>query len=101
MDIDVRINGGYFVFRKSIFNFIEENDDLVEKPFERLIARGELLARPHDGFWRACDTLKDVQLLSDMQKSGPAPWEVWQQKIELETPQFNPLPHMAGISPAA
>lgn len=96
-DIDLRINGGYFVFRREIFDFIEEGDDLVERPFERLIAEAKLLARPHDGFWRACDTLKDVQILSDMQQSGSAPWEVWRTNRDIEVSQHP----AAMISPAA
>jgi glucose-1-phosphate cytidylyltransferase len=96
-DIDVRINGGYFVFRREIFDFIEDGDDLVERPFERLIAEARLLAAPHDGFWRACDTLKDVQVLSDMQQNGSAPWEIWRKDDEITVA---PLP-AAMISPAA
>jgi glucose-1-phosphate cytidylyltransferase len=38
------INGGFFVFRKEIFDFIESGDELVEKPFERLIEKEQLLA---------------------------------------------------------
>jgi glucose-1-phosphate cytidylyltransferase len=97
VDIDVRINGGYFVFRREIFDFIEEGDDLVERPFERLIAEARLLARPHDGFWRACDTLKDVQFLSDMQQKGTAPWEIWRKDGDVAAA---PLPPVM-ISPAA
>jgi glucose-1-phosphate cytidylyltransferase len=100
-DIDVRINGGYFVFRREIFSYIEEGDDLVDRPFEQLIAQKKLLARPHDGFWRACDTLKDVQLLSAMQQRGPAPWEVWRQAIEFSIPLCEPLPEVLTMSPAA
>ena len=36
---DVRINGGFFVFRREIFDLIEPGDELVEEPFARLIAR--------------------------------------------------------------
>jgi len=101
MDIDLQINGGYFVFRREIFDYIGDDEDLVEQPFERLIAQGRLLARPHDGFWRACDTLKDVQLLSEMQKNGPAPWEIWRGKVESAVPHLAPLPPVASLSPAA
>jgi len=56
---DIRINGGYFFFRREIFDYIEENEDLIEEPFARLIARRELVAYPYDGFWAPLDTLKD------------------------------------------
>jgi len=85
-DIDVRINGGYFVFRREIFDYIGEGDDLVEQPFSRLIGERRLLAHPYDGFWRACDTLKDVQLLEEAQRGGKAPWEVWRQTMPSPVP---------------
>ena len=77
-DIDARINGGYFVFRTSIFDYIGEGEDLVDQPFQRLIEQRKLMAYDYDGFWRACDTLKDVQELEAVVASdGAAPWEVW------------------------
>jgi len=42
--VDMWINGGYFVFRREIFDYIEEGDDLVEEPFRRLIAENKLMA---------------------------------------------------------
>jgi glucose-1-phosphate cytidylyltransferase len=37
---EIWINGGYFIFRNEIFDFIQEGDELVLQPFERLIAGG-------------------------------------------------------------
>jgi glucose-1-phosphate cytidylyltransferase len=73
----LRINGGFFAFRKEIFQFIREGEDLVFEPFERLIAARELLAYPYDGFWRNMDTFKDQQHLEALLESGAAPWQVW------------------------
>src|SRR5579859_166759 len=76
--MDARINGGYFVFRKSIFDYIGAGEDLVEEPFRRLIDQHRLMAYDYDGFWRACDTLKDVQELEALiDHNGAAPWEIW------------------------
>ena len=50
---DVRINGGFFVFRREILDLIEPGDELVEETFARLIARRELVAYPYDGFFGA------------------------------------------------
>jgi glucose-1-phosphate cytidylyltransferase len=36
-DSPLRINGGYFIFRQDIFDYIGEGEELVEKPFERLV----------------------------------------------------------------
>jgi glucose-1-phosphate cytidylyltransferase len=71
------INGGYFIFRKEIFNYIRDGEELVEEPFRRLIEEGKLAGYRHDGFWMPMDTFKDKQLLEDMYSRGVAPWEVW------------------------
>ena len=41
---DVRINGGFFIFRREILDWIEPGDELVEETFARLIPRGEVIA---------------------------------------------------------
>jgi glucose-1-phosphate cytidylyltransferase len=76
---DLWINGGHFIFRREIFDYIEPGEDLIDKPFRRLIEDGQLLAYKHDGFWAPLDTLKDLQLLETQYESGRPPWAVWQQ----------------------
>ncbi len=76
-DSAVRINGGFFAFRREIFDALWPGEDLVAEPFQRLIAKGELLAYPFDGFWRNMDTFKDKQDLDDMVAQGRTPWQVW------------------------
>jgi len=70
----VRINGGFFAFKKDIFDYMREGEDLVLEPFDRLMAKRELLAFPFDGFWRNMDTFKDRQDLEELWGSGNAPW---------------------------
>ena len=53
------INGGYFVFRREIFDYIRDGEELVEEPFQRLIEEDKLIAYPYEGFWAPMDTLKD------------------------------------------
>src|SRR3984957_21108735 len=36
-DANLWINGGFFIFRKEIFEYMREGDELVEAPFRRLI----------------------------------------------------------------
>jgi glucose-1-phosphate cytidylyltransferase len=79
---NVFINGGYFVLSRAILDLIEPGDELVERPFRRLIERGELLAYPYDGFWAPMDTLKDKQRLEALWEGGNAPWR-------LDTPQID------------
>jgi glucose-1-phosphate cytidylyltransferase len=71
---DLWINGGFFIFRPQIFDFLREGEELVEAPFERLIQADQLLAFKHEGFWRPMDTLKDKQVLEDLVERGNTPW---------------------------
>jgi glucose-1-phosphate cytidylyltransferase len=77
-ETDLRINGGYFLFKRDIFRYIKDGEDLVQEPFQRLIAEDQLLAYPYDGFMAAMDTFKDKQRLDDLYASGKPPWQVWQ-----------------------
>ncbi len=70
------INGGYFVFRREIFDYMREGEELVLEPFERLIAANQLMAYKYEGFWRAMDTLKDRQILEDMVERGEMAWRL-------------------------
>lgn len=72
-----RINGGFFVFRKEIFNYIHDGEELVEEPFRRLIGERKLMVYPHEGFWACMDTFKERQDLEDVFGRGNAPWVVW------------------------
>lgn len=76
-DVGMRINGGFFVMRQDVFEWMQCGEELVEEPFQRLAAAGKLLAYPYDGFWACMDTFKDKQLLEDLYTRGQVPWEVW------------------------
>jgi glucose-1-phosphate cytidylyltransferase len=71
---DVWINGGYFIFLKEIFEYIQDGEELVLEPFDRLIKAGKLMAYKYEGFWRAMDTLRDRQILEEMVERGETPW---------------------------
>ena len=73
----VRINGGFFVFKKEIFNYIKPKEELVIEPFHRLVEEQQLIGYPYDGFWASMDTFKDKQQLESLYSTGAAPWEVW------------------------
>jgi glucose-1-phosphate cytidylyltransferase len=73
----LRVNGGFFAFRRQIFDYIHEGDELVNEPFTRLIAERQLLAYQYDGFWKAMDTFKDKQQFDELLARGNPPWEVW------------------------
>ena len=74
---DLWVNGGYFIFRQEIFDFIGEGEDLLAEPFGRLIEADELITYRYSGFWTAMDTLKDLQKLRTLHESGRPPWALW------------------------
>jgi len=73
----VRINGGFFVFKKKIFDYIGEREELVGETFQRLVEERQLVGYQYDGFWASMDTFKDKQQLESLYAGGAAPWEVW------------------------
>ena len=74
---EVWINGGFFAFKREIFDHIGEGEELVREPFARLIQKKALVAYKHTGFWACMDTFKDKQRLDDMNAQGDCPWEIW------------------------
>lgn len=74
---DVRVNGGYFIFRKEFFDYIGPNEELIQEPFQRLVLEKQLVGYPYDGFWASMDTFKDRQHLENLEATGAAPWELW------------------------
>lgn len=77
----LRINGGYFILRREIFDYMKAGEELVLQPFDRLIAARKLVAYSYDGFWRGMDTFKDKQGLDELHAQGKAPWEVWRDAV--------------------
>ena len=86
-DLGMRVNGGFFILRQQIFDYMQDGEELVEEPFQRLAAEGKLLAYPYDGFWACMDTFKERQLLEDMYARGRPPWEVWRNGPRVEKGQ--------------
>jgi glucose-1-phosphate cytidylyltransferase len=76
-DADLRINGGYFILRREIFDHMNEGEELILQPFDRLMKEKKVVAIPHDGFWRSMDTFRDKIELDDIYAKGAAPWQVW------------------------
>ncbi len=84
---DMWINGGCFVLRNEIFDYMKDGDELVVQPFRRLIEANKLFAYKHDGFWASMDTFKDKQCLDDMYLRGEAIWKVWEQNSDAQKQQ--------------
>ena len=73
---EILINGGFFAFRKDIFDYMKDGEELVGEPFKRLILENKIVGYRYDQFW-CMDTFKEHQELTDMYNLGNAPWEVW------------------------
>jgi glucose-1-phosphate cytidylyltransferase len=78
-DQPIWVNGGFFVMRPSIFDYIREGEELVEQPFGRLIAERKLATFRWDGFWQCMDTFKDKINFDRREARGDCPWMLWKQ----------------------
>ena len=79
-DAEVRINGGFFIFKNEIFDYLKDGEELVEEPFGRLMEKRELVSYRHDGFWQCMDTFKDKQVLDELAARDEMPWQPWKKK---------------------
>jgi glucose-1-phosphate cytidylyltransferase len=77
---DIWINGGFFMFRQEIFDYLQEGEDLVDRPFQRLVDEEQLISYRYDGFYAAMDTLHDQTSLEALAEDGRSPWAIWQTK---------------------
>lgn len=76
---DVWMNAGFFVLDHAIFDYMQDGEELVVEPFQRLIREGRLAAMKHEGFYGCMDTFKEKQALDDMWARGDRPWALWEK----------------------
>ncbi|MGH8509322.1 MAG: sugar phosphate nucleotidyltransferase [Gammaproteobacteria bacterium] len=76
---DFWVNGGFFILNKDIFRYMQDGEELVEEPFQRLIGERRLLAHRYEGFWAAMDTFKDKINFDNLYERGEMPWAVWKK----------------------
>lgn len=73
------VNTGFFVFNRRVFDYLGEDDCVLERePLECLAHEGQLMAYLHSGFFFGMDTYRDYMHLNDLWASGEAPWKVWE-----------------------
>lgn len=94
-EADQWMNGGFFAFKREIFDYMREGEDLAYEPFRRLIAQRQLSIYRYEGFWGCMDTYKEKQTLDDMFARGDTPWEVWRDPVN-----DRPLAEAAGTVPS-
>lgn len=69
------INGGFFVFNKEIFNYIDCDETILEKEtLPNLSKEGQLSAFRHNGFWQCMDSMRDKENLEKIWTSNRIPW---------------------------
>lgn len=71
------INGGFFVFERQIFDYLDDHCVLEREPLERLARERQLIAYPHTGFWKCMDTYKDNLEFNQLWEAEQAEWKVW------------------------
>lgn len=71
------INGGFFVFNRRIFDYLDEDSVLEREPLERLVNEQQLVAYRHTGFWKCMDTFKDNMEFNELWNAGKPAWKVW------------------------
>jgi len=75
-NLDNWINGGFFVFKREIFDLLDHGSVLEQEPLSSLAGRGELMAFRHAGFWKCMDTYKDSVEMNHLWQTD-APWKTW------------------------
>ncbi len=74
-------NGGYFLLRPEIFDYLLEGEDLVEDVLmRRLVPQRQVLAFPYKGYWSPADTVKERAQLEEMYHRGTCPWMIWDRE---------------------
>ena len=69
------INGGFFVFEKIFFNFIEDDSIMLERePLINLTNKKNLSAYKHEDFWQCMDNKRDRDYLEKLFYENNAPW---------------------------
>jgi glucose-1-phosphate cytidylyltransferase len=71
------VNIGYFLFEPEIFQHLDDESMLEDRPLKSLAAIGELNTNQHQGFWQPMDTFRESQMLNEIWNSGQAPWKIW------------------------
>ena len=73
-----QINIGFMVCQPELFNYIKDDNTILEKePLETIAKIGQLMAYKHNGFWQCMDTVREKQQLEKLWSEGNAPWKVW------------------------
>jgi len=77
---DTWINGGFFVLKKAVFDYLQGDLNKVpweHEPLEKIQHDNQLVAYKHIGFWKCMDTLRDKIELEEKWRHNPV-WKIWE-----------------------
>lgn len=77
--VDGWINGGFFLFEKEIWDYLDDFCTLEAEPLQKLSRQKRVFAFQHIGFWQAMDTYREYEMLTELWQQGNAPWKVWEK----------------------
>ncbi len=72
------VNGGFMVFNKEFFDYIQPGE-MIEDALMKLIPLKQLAMYKHEGFWYGMDTHKDFLHLNSLWDKNPK-WKIWDKK---------------------
>jgi glucose-1-phosphate cytidylyltransferase len=76
---DKWINGGFFVLKPEVFNYLDGNMDEMmweDDPMQKLANDHQLAAYQHRGFWKCMDAMRDKIELEALWQTNPK-WKKW------------------------
>jgi glucose-1-phosphate cytidylyltransferase len=75
---DGRIDGGFCVFKKDFFDYLDKDESCVleKEPLQKIAKEDQFMAYKHDGFWQCMDTRRHVDILNGLWETDPK-WKVW------------------------
>lgn len=73
------INGGFFVCKKNIFNYLsgKEDETFEEEPIQKLVSEKQMSVYKHPDFWQPMDSMREYKILNKMWESGNPIWKIW------------------------
>lgn len=71
------VNGGFFIFKPKIFDYLSLNTALEGQPLTHLVRDSQIYCFKHHGFWRSMDTYRENRELHQMWEEERAPWKIW------------------------
>jgi len=74
-----RMDGGFFVFKKQVFDYLSTDKDCVleGEPLKNLAKNNQFIAYQYDGFWQCMDIQQHAEMLNELWQNNNAPWKIW------------------------